>query len=346
MVTLSVGAAPDRNGAISGRSQGWPVHAPGLRPLERLLDLALPAVCPGCGAEGPPICATCRRALDSRLALPAGTPLGLADGPPDPLLQLEWCAPFSGTVAQGAPRAQVRGRAPARAADRRGARGPLAGGRRGRRPPRPDPRPRLSSPRARLRPGGAHRGRGGPALAMPWVPALERTRATTAQYHLDRRHRAANVVDAFGARPERGRRSPDAGSCSSTTSSRPARRWAPRATTLLAAGALAVSAITVARASACDDEADGPVVYTRCPSGPGPPARRPRSQVPSPRREVCREDDRQGQEPRGPRPRPAVRRAQVRPPGSAVRRPDGCRGRALERGPPQRRRTPTSPTSR
>ena len=39
----------------------------------------------------------CRVALDARLALPAGTPLGLADGPPEPLLQLEWCAPFSGT---------------------------------------------------------------------------------------------------------------------------------------------------------------------------------------------------------------------------------------------------------
>src|SRR5512132_4428626 len=69
-----------------------------LRPLGRLVDLALPATCPGCGAEGPPVCAACRPALEARLALPPGTPLGLAEGPPDPLLQLEWCAPFSGTV--------------------------------------------------------------------------------------------------------------------------------------------------------------------------------------------------------------------------------------------------------
>ena len=71
---------------------------PLLAPAGRLLDLALPAACPGCGAEGPPICATCRPQVDARLALPAGTPLGLGEGPPDPLLQLEWCAPFGGVT--------------------------------------------------------------------------------------------------------------------------------------------------------------------------------------------------------------------------------------------------------
>ena len=71
---------------------------PLLRPLGRVLDLALPAVCPGCGAEGPPLCARCAPAVRARVDLPAGTPLGLGDGPPEPLLQLEWCAPFSGTV--------------------------------------------------------------------------------------------------------------------------------------------------------------------------------------------------------------------------------------------------------
>ncbi len=42
--------------------------------------------------------------------------------------------------------------------------------------------------------------------------------------------------------------------------------------------------------------------YTRTPGGPGPPATRPAASRPCPRREVCREDDRQGQEPRGSRP--------------------------------------------
>ena len=69
-----------------------------LRPLARLVDLALPALCPGCGREGEPICArACPRGA-TRVSLAAGTPLGLAEGPPDPLLQLEWCAPFAGTV--------------------------------------------------------------------------------------------------------------------------------------------------------------------------------------------------------------------------------------------------------
>ena len=41
---------------------------------------------------------TCRPALDARLELPGGTPIGLARGAPAPLLQLEWCAPFAGPV--------------------------------------------------------------------------------------------------------------------------------------------------------------------------------------------------------------------------------------------------------
>src|SRR4051812_39512078 len=64
----------------------------------RVLDLAFPARCPGCGREGPPICDECRPALDGRLEQPAGIPIGLPSDIPAPLLQLEWCAPFSGVV--------------------------------------------------------------------------------------------------------------------------------------------------------------------------------------------------------------------------------------------------------
>src|SRR5215217_6921622 len=64
----------------------------------RALDLAFPARCPGCGAEGPPICAACLPALDARLALPAGISIGLPSDLPPSILQLEWCAPFSGVV--------------------------------------------------------------------------------------------------------------------------------------------------------------------------------------------------------------------------------------------------------
>src|SRR4051812_25941214 len=64
----------------------------------RALDLAFPARCPGCGAEGPPVCAACLPALDARLDLPAGIPMGLPSDVPGPLLQLEWSAPFTGLV--------------------------------------------------------------------------------------------------------------------------------------------------------------------------------------------------------------------------------------------------------
>ena len=74
-----------------------------------------------------------------------------------------------------------------------------------------------------------------------------RTRATTAQYHLDRRHRASNVAEAFAVDPAS--RAAIAG------------RWVilvddvvttgatlgETARALLAGGAAAVSAITVAR---------------------------------------------------------------------------------------------------
>jgi predicted amidophosphoribosyltransferase len=62
------------------------------------LDAALPADCVGCGREGPPLCAACLPALDRRLDAPAGVPIGLPGDLPAPLLQLDWCAPFSGTV--------------------------------------------------------------------------------------------------------------------------------------------------------------------------------------------------------------------------------------------------------
>ncbi len=38
-------------------------------------------------------------------------------------------------------------------------------------------------------------------LRLPWRAAVVRTRATTAQYRLDRRHRASNVADAFAVDP-------------------------------------------------------------------------------------------------------------------------------------------------
>src|SRR5262245_20677092 len=62
------------------------------------LDAAFPALCAGCGREGAAICDVCLPALDARRGLPGGTPLGLLSDVPAPLLQLDWCAPFDGTV--------------------------------------------------------------------------------------------------------------------------------------------------------------------------------------------------------------------------------------------------------
>ncbi len=218
-----------------------------LAPIDRLLDLALPAVCPGCGAEGPPLCASCGPALETRLGLPPGAPLGLAEGPPYPLVQLEWCAPFSGVVRRALHALKYTG-------ERR-----LA-------------KPLGEAVAARWREAGAggevlvpvpvhasrRRERGydqaeliaaaaAATLRLPWCAAVVRRRATIPQYRLDRRRRAANVDDAFLVRPDLG--------------GAVAGRWmvlvddvvttgatlTSAAAALLAAGAVAVGAITVAR---------------------------------------------------------------------------------------------------
>ena len=64
----------------------------------RLLDVALPPACSGCGEEGSALCRRCGLALERRLELPPGVPIGLPAAMPMPLAQLEWCAPFAGAV--------------------------------------------------------------------------------------------------------------------------------------------------------------------------------------------------------------------------------------------------------
>lgn len=217
--------------------------------VDSLLDAAFPARCAGCDREGAAICAACETALDSRLELPPGVPIGLPADLPADLLQLEWCAPFGGTVRRalhglkyGGERrlAEPLGRAIARRWARAGRGGDLL-----------VPVPVHAE---RLRKRGYDQAEliaqaTGRALRLPVAPVLERQRATIAQFDLDRDERAGNVAGAFGlrrgapaGRPLEGRwvvLIDDVVTTGSTLSA--------CAAPLLEAGALAVSAATVAR---------------------------------------------------------------------------------------------------
>lgn len=214
------------------------------------LDLALPARCSGCGREGAPLCAACLPALDARLTLPGGTPIGLPADLPAPLLQLEWCTSFSGSVRTALHDLKYAGER--RLAEPLGA----AVGRRWARVgsgaqlvvpvPVHAERERLRGyDQAALLAAVAAR-----HLGLPLAFALERGRSTVAQFELGRDERAANVAGAFRLRVS----DPLAGQAV-------AGRWvllvddvvttgatlAACATALQRAGAMAVSAIAVAR---------------------------------------------------------------------------------------------------
>ena len=164
------------------------------------LDLAFPAACSGCGREGDPLCAVCLPALDARLALPGGTPIGLPAELPAPLLQLESCAPFAGPVRAALHDLKYAGA--------RRLAGPLgvALARRWARvgtgaevvvpvPVHAERERRRGYDQAALIAEVA-----GERLGLPVVRALERQRATIAQFELGRDERAANVDGAFRVR--------------------------------------------------------------------------------------------------------------------------------------------------
>ncbi len=220
----------------------------------RMLDLALPARCPGCGTEGPPICAACLPSLDARLDVPAGIAIGLPSDVPPPLLQLEWCAPFTGLIRNalhelkyaGEKRLAVPlGAAIAKRWRRAGAGGDLL-------VPVPVHADRARSrgyDQAELIARAAAR-----ELGLPCAAILERARATIAQFDLDRTARATNVEGAFRLRPRETR--------GGQLDPRPLTgRWiilvddvvttgatlGACAEPLIDAGAIGVSAVTVAR---------------------------------------------------------------------------------------------------
>jgi ComF family protein len=213
----------------------------------RLLDAAFPARCVGCRAEGSALCGACRPRLFSGLGRRGGVLLGLPSGIPAPLIQLEWCAPFEGLIRTalhelkyaGERRlAGVLGEALADRWRHAGAGGDVL-------VPVPIHRDRERQrgyDQAVLLARAAGRG-----LGVPVAVALERARATTPQFDLDRRDRAANVAHAFRLRHGAGWAVEGRWAVLVDDVATTGATLSACARALLDAGAVAVSAVTVAK---------------------------------------------------------------------------------------------------
>lgn len=212
-----------------------------------ILDLLLPPRCPGCGREGEVLCAGCSRSLERRIHEPPGVPIGLPAALPHGLVQAEWCAAFSGPARAAIHALKYDGER--RLGEplglllaRRWAHAGVGGDLLVPVPIHPDRRRERGFDQAELLAAAAGR-----HLRLPMTAALMRVERTVAQHSLGRAERARNVGGAFAVRPGfgpqvRGRwlvLVDDVATTGATLSG--------CAMALHAAGALAVSAITLAR---------------------------------------------------------------------------------------------------
>ena len=188
----------------------------------------------------------------------------------------------------------------------------------------------------------------GERLGLPVVRALERQRATVAQFELGRDERAANVDGAFRVAPAwsgrgaRGRGALDPARRRRRDDRRDPRGLRVRARTRRGAGRLGDR-----RRPRALSRGDRPTRVYSEPEGRRPDRpRRIRSPATGPPLGGLREDDRQGQERRSPGSRPRVRGAQTQADasGSSTIRPTprSSSGASTTRAPP----TPTSSRSR
>ena len=216
-------------------------------PASRLLDLAFPATCVGCRREGTPLCGACEGAFAIRGGAQAGTPMAMPSDVPLPLVQLEWCAAYGGIVRDALHALKYAG-------ERRLA-GPLgaAAAARWREvaigghllvhvPVHAARRATRGYDQAELLARAAAE-----ALGLPAVAALRRDHATAPQFELGRDRRAANVASAFGADPARAPAVRDRWVILVDDVVTTGATLVACAQTLLDAGAVAVSALTVAR---------------------------------------------------------------------------------------------------
>jgi ComF family protein len=213
----------------------------------RALDLALPPRCAGCRREGSPLCRECHQWLLARVAAPPGAPIGLPAEIPPPLVQLEWCAPFTGTVRRAVhdlkyagERRLTRplGEVLAERWRRAGAGGDVLV-------------PVPASPN-RIRERGYDQAVllaevAGHRLGLPVVRALERIHVTEAQHALGRVSRAVNVGHVFALRGGQEVAIRDRWAVLVDDVVTTGATVAACAAELMDAGAAAVSAVTVAR---------------------------------------------------------------------------------------------------